>query len=356
MSNITKFESAKVPAHLSKFAGMFGGNEALGKNGPSYPVLNFKGKVWSVVENKEKTRLTNSDGEPLQGVQVVIIRAQEGLSKVFYKEGYDEEASAGQKPDCSSNDGIKPDAGAAEKQAKTCAVCPHNVWGSGSNGKGRACSDSKRIAVAPENDIENVMLLRVPPASLKGLAEFGANLSKKGVPFQAVVTRVTFDPEASSPKLVFKPKGFVSEDDLATIAELQEHETVKAILGIGEAPAAEEHVDDEDEAPVTKTKAKPAPAPVEEDDEDETPAPAPKTAAKRTTKAKPAPVQQDMLDDDEDEVPAPAPKTKAKPAPVDDDEDEVPAPAPKTKAKPKATVAEPDDDLNSIIDGLDLDD
>jgi len=44
MSNVVKFESAKVPAHLSKFAGMFDmGNDALGKSGPNYPVLNIKG-------------------------------------------------------------------------------------------------------------------------------------------------------------------------------------------------------------------------------------------------------------------------------------------------------------------------
>ena len=326
MSNVVKFESAKVPAHLSKFAGMFDmGNDALGKSGPNYPVLNIKGKIWSVIEDKVRTKLLTDDGDPLAAVRVVIIKAAPGLSKVFYREGYDEDESAGAKPDCFSHDGVKPDSSVSTPEAKTCAVCPHNAWGSGNNGKGRACSDSKRIAVAAEGALDKPMLLRVPPASLKGLAEFGAMLAKRGVPYQGMVARISFDQEASSPKLVYKPARFLEEDELTQVKLLQDDEIVEAILGKPSVGVPAVELDDEAE-----------------------PAPAPKAKAK----AKPAPVE---LEEEEDE-PAPAPKAKAKPAVVEEEEEDEPAPAPKAKAKPAAKVVAGDDDLDSLLDGLDLDD
>ncbi len=333
MSNITKFEGAKLPAHLNKFAALFGGNDALGKSGPTYPVLSIKGSKWHVIENKERTTLRNEDGDPLAAVQVVIVRANPNNSKVFYREGYEEGASDGAKPDCFSNDGIRPDSVVKEPEAKSCAACPHNVWGSGKEGKGRACGDSRRIAVAPENDLSKVMLLRVPAASLKPLGEYAALLSKKGVPYQAVVTRISFDAESSSPKLVFKPKDFLDEDAMQTVFDLQEDEIVKAIIGLSDAAAPEEHDDEPAPAPVKKAAK---PAPVEDEDE---PAPVKKPAAKA---AKPAPVE------DEDE-PAPV-KKAAKPAPVEDEDE--PAPAKKPAAKAVASVSE--DDLDSLLDDLDL--
>lgn len=340
MSNVVKFESAKVPAHLSKFAGLFGGaNDALGKSGPSYPVLNIKGKTWSVVEDKVKTKLMTDDGDPLAAVRIVLIKAADGLSKVFYKAGYDEDESAGQKPDCFSHDGVRPDGSVTTPQSKVCATCEHNAWGSGTNGKGRACSDSKRVAIAAEGALDKPMLLRVPPASLKGLAEYGAMLSKRNTPYQAVVTRVSFDSEASSPKLVFKAVNYLDEDDLQAVAALQTDEVVEAILGkasAAAAPAVEEDDEDDIAPPVkaaetkTATKAKPKPEPVEEEEEEIEAAPAKATATK--AKPKPTPVEE------EDEVEA------------------APVKATAAKAKPAAKVVAADDDLDSLLDGLDLDD
>lgn len=337
MSNVVKFESAKVPAHLSKFAGLFGGaNDALGKSGPSYPVLNIKGKTWSVVEDKVKTKLLTDDGDPLAAVRIVLIKAADGLSKVFYKSGYDEDESAGQKPDCFSHDGVRPDSSVSTPEAKTCAVCPHNAWGSGNNGKGRACSDSKRVAIAAEGALDKPMLLRVPPASLKGLAEYGAMLSKRNTPYQAVVTRVSFDSEASSPKLVFKAVNYLDEDDLQTVATLQTDEIVEAILG--------------------KASAAAAPA-VEQEEEDDIAPPVKATAGKTAAKAKPEPVEEEEEEIEVAPVKATATKAKPKPETVEEEDEVEAAPVkPTAKAKPAAKVVAADDDLDSLLDGLDLDD
>lgn len=306
MSNLTKFESAKLPAHLTKLASLFGDSSALiTRSGPSYDVLTIKGKVWRVVDHitKERVALRNPEGEILQAVRVHIVRANPAASKVFYREGYEEGSDT--PPDCFSNDGIKPDAIVKSPESKTCAACPHHVWGSGKDGKGRACSDSRRIAVAPENNPDKVMLLRVPAASLKSLSDFGKQVDARGFRYQQVIAKIEFDIESASPKLIFTPVDFGSEEAIERIAEMQEDEVVRAICGFSDASdSAKGDVDEEEvEAPKPEVKAKskapkpeprPAPAPAQEEEEDVVEVVEQK--AKQVTRAAPEELPADISD------------------------------------------------------------
>jgi len=172
---------------------------------------------------------------------------------VYYAKGYSEGGEA-VKPDCASNQGDKPDAGVKNPQAKSCAVCPHNQWGSkiGENGgKGKACQDSVRIAIAAPGQINDPMLLRVPPASIRALGELGQSCAKRGVSYNAVITKIAFELESPTPKLTFKPVGFLSEDGYAQVQQVANSDVVKNILGGGfaaeaiadEAPEAEKVVE-----------------------------------------------------------------------------------------------------------------
>ena len=67
--------------------------------------------------------------EVAQNIGVVVIRANM-KSKVFYLKKYNEGDSDGARPDCYSYDGEAPSANSPTPQAKKCAICPHNVWGS----------------------------------------------------------------------------------------------------------------------------------------------------------------------------------------------------------------------------------
>ena len=126
-------------------------------------------------------------------LNVVLLKANKGTSKVFYIKGYDKDTSEGQKPDCYSNDGVEPAADAQNKQAKKCDTCPHNQWGSRVSEKGatkgKACADAVRMAVAPAGQINDAMMQRVPPASIKALCEYGQMLAKRGVGYN-MVTRI----------------------------------------------------------------------------------------------------------------------------------------------------------------------
>jgi cell division septation protein DedD len=165
------------------------------------------------------------------------------------------------------------------------------------------------MAVAAAGMLNDPMLLRVPPASIRALGEYGQTLAKRGVAYNMVVTKVAFDMDAESPKLTFKPVGFLDDAAYAEVQETVESDIVNNILGasfnaVEAAPAAEDtEVAEEAPAPATKPTpvAKPKPVPVEEpaqEPEPEPVAPVAKTkpAAKATPKPapKPAPVEDDF--------------------------------------------------------------
>ena len=297
--NIIPFDSgSKLPAFLKKVDVAALNSDLTAHAGGGFPVISIKGKVFAVVRDGEREIQMNpkDPDSAATSLNVVLLKANKGTSKVFYIKGYDKDSSEGQKPDCYSNDGVEPAADAQNKQAKKCATCPHNQWGSRVSEKGatkgKACADAVRMAVAPAGQINDAMLLRVPPASIKALGEYGQMLAKRGVGYNMVVTKVGFDLQAESPKLTFSAVGLLDDDGFAEVQEIAASDVVSNILGssVAAAIAAEAPAEPEEETPAPKAKAKPV---VEEPAEEE----APKPAAKPKAAAKPAPKP---VDDDMD--------------------------------------------------------
>lgn len=313
--NIIPFDSSsKLPAYLKQVDVASLNSDLTSHAGGGFPSISIKGKVFAVVRDGEREVLRNpKDPESAAtSLDVVLLKANKGTSKVFYLKGYDKDSSEGQKPDCYSNDGIEPAADSQNKQAKKCATCPHNQWGSRISEKGatkgKACNDTVRMAVAAAGMLNDPMLLRVPPASIRALGEYGQTLAKRGVAYNMVVTKVAFDMDAESPKLTFKPVGFLDDAAYAEVQETIGSSIVDNILGasfniVDAAPAEKPEVAEEEPAPAPKpapvAKPKPAPVAVEPEPEpEEAPAPVakPKPAAKAAPKPapKPAPAEDDF--------------------------------------------------------------
>ena len=315
MSNLIPFDSAKLPASIAKAFSISFDDFSTGQKG-GFPVISIKGKVFHIKRGDEKTLVTkpDSDGEPAASLEVIVLKTHPGVAKTYYSKGFSE--GSVEKPDCYSNDGAAPAADAQSPQAKKCAACPHNQWGSKiteDGKKGKSCADVKRLAVAPAGQINDPMLLRVPAASLKTWDQYVDLLKKRGVPPPAVVTKVGFDYTVAHPALTFKPIGFIDEAMAVEVKEVLDTDAVQNI--IGGAPSAAEV--DNGEAETPKAAAKPAPV------EEETPAPAPKKSAKLAAvvdEAEAAPKAKVKVEAEaEEEAPAPAPKKVAKVVEVDDD-------------------------------------
>ncbi len=210
----------------------------------SFPVISFRGKVWRVRFAGEATPIL-MEGDPVPAILCVIVQANPLLSKLYYAGAY-EEGSA-DAPTCFSLDGITPDQTAEAPQSKTCAGCPHNVWGSKITPQGtktKACSDSRRLAIVPFPDLANEkyggpMLLRVPPASFKELVRYSKHLSDIGGQFSAVVTRIGFDLEAAFPKLVMREVRGLTIEEYKQVVEMRSLDTVGRMLSASEQDIAD---------------------------------------------------------------------------------------------------------------------
>jgi len=320
----------------SAFGGNKSSNDELGAGvASSYGIIGIKGKVWSTRFAGKDTPLMREDGDgPRGSIEVVIIKSATAISKIFYKGGYTDGSNAA--PDCWSSNGVTPDASVQNKCNKTCADCPMNAWGSRVTeaGKpGKACADSRRIAVTPIADIDNElfggpMLLRVPAASLKELKAYGDLLSGYQVPYYAAVTRISFDPKEAYPKFVFSAIRPITDAEAVKIIALREDKRVTTILNesYDARPVAEEPEElpaspFEKPAQVT-SQVKKATGPTEEEKAAEAAAKvlaekkAAKKAAAAAAAAEAARLAAAAEDDDEDEV-VEAPATAGVPVSFD---------------------------------------
>jgi len=188
-----------------------------------FAVMSIRGKVWRVQHQGESRPVTSPGTQhPAPFVDVVLVDATPGLSKVYYSGAYVE--GSDEAPACFSHDGVKPDSSVQTPQASACSLCPHNVWGSKvtENGKQtKACADSKRVAILPaahessdeatklsllQNEaLGGPMLLRIPAATMTDFATFDAQMGQMGFKLHAMVTRMSFDIETAYPKIKFEP-------------------------------------------------------------------------------------------------------------------------------------------------------
>lgn len=241
--NIIPFDGkATLPAHLRKTDVALVNADLLAHAGGGFPFLSIKGKQFTVVRDGDRKLIMNpkDPDSPATNLDVVMIKAHNKVSKVYYEAGYSPDAA--EKPDCYSPDGSVPMPDSKKPQSKACATCPKNQWGSKiteGGKKAKACQDSVRVAVAPAGQINDPMLLRVPPASIRALGEYGQDLAKRGVSYNAVVTKIGFDPTAESPKLTFKPVGFLDEDGYNQAVEVAGTDIVRQITSgaSNDAPA-----------------------------------------------------------------------------------------------------------------------
>jgi hypothetical protein len=197
MNDQTKIEVANSFKHLA--VKNLGEGIASGFNS-----IGYKGKTWSLKQSGEDIKFfTDEKGMPYPYFDCVILAMHDKTSKMFYTPGTYNEDSAGA-PICTSLNGDKPDAGVPEPQSPSCGVCHNNVWGSAANGgRGKACQDHRKLAVLimpymTKHILDKPLLepvyFKVPPASLKPLKIYGDSLVHRGVPHEAVITRVTFVP------------------------------------------------------------------------------------------------------------------------------------------------------------------
>jgi hypothetical protein len=270
MTNITIFKNNTVATSGSRESAL---GQTLSSGGGTYRRIQTN-------TNGTFKRLVNGEqiGNAVRGeLDVVIVGALPKVSRVFYAGKYDPNAEA-KAPDCWSNLGDVPDPKAPTPQASSCAECPQNIKGSGTNG-GRACRYQRRLAVLlAGDDSGDIYQMNIPSKSLFGKGVGNVHPFESYVKFllanregpDTVVTNVSYDLNAESMELRFTPLRNLDDDEYALVqtSQLQPEVTNYTKITMYESsqkPAAEpkpkpkiqfsDEPDEDNEEPVKRTRA-----------------------------------------------------------------------------------------------------
>lgn len=103
-----------------------------------------------------------------------------------------------------------PSANSPNKQAELCAVCPQNQFKSAPNGRGKACRNTRLLAVLPPDATEEtpLWLLSLSPTAIKAFDDYASTVARTfKAPPSKVISTIGFDPTASYATLRFgKPQ------------------------------------------------------------------------------------------------------------------------------------------------------
>jgi hypothetical protein len=249
-------------------------------------------------------------------MNIVILNAAR-ISRTYFAGMYDPDNPT--PPACWSTDTQTPapEVPASQRMSDKCSSCSMNIKGSANGGSGRACRFNQRLAVAIEGEMDKVYQLQLPATSIFGEAKgntpmgmqaYARFLQAHNTPAIAVVTQMSFDTNAETPKLFFKPVRPLTDAELRVAIEAKDSpEAINAIT-----------------LTVTQTDG---------------------VKGAEPKGSKPYNPYKEKIEIEE--APKPTPKAKAKPV-----EEEIEEPVKVTKkATPKAYA--PDNNLASIVDEWD---
>ena len=190
-------------------------------------------------------------GAQVPGDKMNVIVIDHILENDFYDGAYDPDNPKA--PDCYAfgrdDDEMAPHENSAVPQSEACAGCEQNEFGTGGvSGRGKACKNSRRLALITEGDMEDVenaeiAYLKIPVTSVRAWAGYVrqcADVLNKP-PF-AVVTQIEVVPDAKSQfKLEFTMQQEIEDGEalgaLLTVREKVEKEIAFPYLLVQAEPA-----------------------------------------------------------------------------------------------------------------------
>ena len=182
------------PAVPKKSTGLIPWDEQLAKEAEAAAAAEAKGGASYV---SLRGGILTYQGAAMPGNQMAVIVVDHIFENVFYEGKFDPQNPI--PPTCfafaRTGEELAPHesvVAAGQGQAETCQGCPHNEFGSADTGKGKACRNSRRLALLPAGmldaqgrftaDIENLgeaelALMKLPVTSIKGWAGYVQQLA-----------------------------------------------------------------------------------------------------------------------------------------------------------------------------------
>lgn len=227
--------------------------DALAGGGDSVPRISIRGGKYRLVAGGVETVIGNT-------LDVIIVGANPGTSKMFFDGPYTGEDGAG--PRCQSADGKTPDSFVSDPICDSCVKCPNNVLGSKVNpsgAKSKLCDDLRYLAVVPAADHSQVYQLTVKVSAMKGMRKYMTDLANYGLQPEYVVTRLGFDDDASFPLVTFARGGWLEEKGIAAVERVMDTEQVKLCTRESQGQVSLPPSDNSNVVQIEQKKAEPEP-------------------------------------------------------------------------------------------------
>lgn len=164
------------------------------------------------------------DGSEGQSIECVILDFVS--SNMYYDRPYTKDEvyppacfSIGKEPSL-----LCPSKNSPNRVSDTCSACPNNQFGSALSGKGKACKNTRLVAVSPiEGEDNPIWILSVPPTSVKTFDAYVSNLAtrNKTIPV-GVVTRISQDSDSEFVKPNFDVVRPLDAEELGVFFPLRE--------------------------------------------------------------------------------------------------------------------------------------
>lgn len=171
------------------------------------------------------------EGDPLPGNQMLTVILDVVRERTFYTDRYDASREHNAPPVCyafarmdepeeamAPHPSMQADLDYFQPQNDICKTCPHNEWGTSDTGRGKACSERRRLALLPagyfmpkrgSRDLEahvfdteehyrtaDIAFLKLPVMSVKHYGRYVAQLaSQHRRPPLGVITRIYIEPD-----------------------------------------------------------------------------------------------------------------------------------------------------------------
>lgn len=193
--------------------------------------ISIRGGVFRMMVNGEEIAKNEN-----RAMNVVIVNGNPKVSRQFYAGKY--VAGETTSPDCWSNDGDKPDMSIEYPQHASCDGCPQNIKGSG-QGDSRACRYQQRLAVLLADDIDgDVFQLLLPAQSIFGrgdtdkmpFQQYAKYVGSMGRSLGTLITEMRMDSDSATPKLTFKPVGYLTREQWLTAKEKGDSPAAKSAI------------------------------------------------------------------------------------------------------------------------------
>lgn len=236
MSNdIIAVTTGQLPAFLQEMGGYTDSGLSAGV-APKAPKVGITmAKQFTITRDGQTMQLPpavrqdgNGNNIAVHVFRCVIVAASSTLTKAWYEKAY--QPGQTEAPDCFSNDAKTPAPGVAKPQCTNCANCRKNAFGSGQNGRGKACADRKMLVVVWENEPKTLMGLNVPTMSLNNLRRIETELKDHNLPLQSVMMELSFDQAVLYPVIKISAVGFVDRETALRLRDAAESDEVAMML------------------------------------------------------------------------------------------------------------------------------